>query len=422
NYKPETHFVASSDGTTIQIYKLTTDPTTHPSSIRKEHWKNVATINTTAKDHQDVSLYDGLQFEDNHGRIEGRESLTMLAQHLAQLGFLVSPQGYCFHDVIEHEMFVELEIHYLRLNDLFCWSHHGVNQSLTTSWSRSELKQHVPEGGDKLMRIMTRYVTVRRERFEEFKRRLRVQREEIEDMKDKHDDELDNLKEQKNDAVAAKDKVQREKDKEINKKDEEIERLKREKDEEIKKKDEEIERLKRTKEEEIKKKYEEIERLKKEKDEEIKKKEEEIERLKKEKKDEKEELEKCQKQESWTFLPSTTKLVRANSETKQKYLERRQRVPPGTFALQTNFGFPYVSNSVNLVDNMSIWSMGKVDLVDEPESSIKEWPPLRTQYVRIGNGSAVDFDTSDWWYLKTTHPEGGLTMLVYYEHYKKIDI
>ncbi|CAN1191126.1 hypothetical protein LINPERPRIM_LOCUS39753 [Linum perenne] len=90
NYKPETHFVASSDGTTIQIYKLTTDPTTHPSSIRKEHWKNVATINTTAKDHQDVSLYDGLQFEDNHGRIEGRESLTMLAQHLAQLGFLVS--------------------------------------------------------------------------------------------------------------------------------------------------------------------------------------------------------------------------------------------------------------------------------------------------------------------------------------------
>ncbi|CAN1191124.1 hypothetical protein LINPERPRIM_LOCUS39753, partial [Linum perenne] len=346
NYKPETHFVASSDGTTIQIYKLTTDPTTHPSSIRKEHWKNVATINTTAKDHQDVSLYDGLQFEDNHGRIEGRESLTMLAQHLAQLGFLVSPQGYCFHDVIEHEMFVELEIHYLRLNDLFCWSHHGVNQSLTTSWSRSELKQHVPEGGDKLMRIMTRYVTVRRERFEEFKRRLRVQREEIEDMKG----------------------------------------------------------------------------LKKEKDEEIKKKEEEIERLKKEKKDEKEELEKCQKQESWTFLPSTTKLVRANSETKQKYLERRQRVPPGTFALQTNFGFPYVSNSVNLVDNMSIWSMGKVDLVDEPESSIKEWPPLRTQYVRIGNGSAVDFDTSDWWYLKTTHPEGGLTMLVYYEHYKKIDI
>ncbi|CAN1191125.1 hypothetical protein LINPERPRIM_LOCUS39753, partial [Linum perenne] len=317
NYKPETHFVASSDGTTIQIYKLTTDPTTHPSSIRKEHWKNVATINTTAKDHQDVSLYDGLQFEDNHGRIEGRESLTMLAQHLAQLGFLVSPQGYCFHDVIEHEMFVELEIHYLRLNDLFCWSHHGVNQSLTTSWSRSELKQHVPEGGDKLMRIMTRYVTVRRERFEEFKRRLRVQREEIEDMKD------------------------------------------------------------------------EIAQL---------------------------------KDKSWTFLPSTTKLVRANSETKQKYLERRQRVPPGTFALQTNFGFPYVSNSVNLVDNMSIWSMGKVDLVDEPESSIKEWPPLRTQYVRIGNGSAVDFDTSDWWYLKTTHPEGGLTMLVYYEHYKKIDI
>ncbi|CAN1814998.1 hypothetical protein LINPERHAP1_LOCUS27288 [Linum perenne] len=333
NFKSETHFVASSDGTTIQIYELTTDPTTHPSSIRKAHWKNVATINPTAEDHQDVSLYDGLQFEDGHGRIEGRESLTMLAQHLAQLGFLVSPQGYCFHDVTEHEMFVELEIHYLRLNDLFCWSHHGVNQSLTTSWSRSELKQHVPEGGDKLMRIMTRYVTVRRERFEDLKRRVRVQREEIE-----------------------------------------------EKDEETKKKDEEIERLKKEKKEEEAKTKKVVE-----------------------------ELAKCQKQPSWAFLPST-KLVRQNSETKQKYLERRQRVPPGTFSLFTNFGFPYVSNSANLVDNMSVNSMEYVNLIDEPESNIKEWPPLPTQYVYI-----VDFDTSDWWYLKTTHPEGGLTMLVYYE-------
>ncbi|CAN1815002.1 hypothetical protein LINPERHAP1_LOCUS27288 [Linum perenne] len=499
DFKSATHFVASSDGITLQVYEFT-EPTNNPSSIQKPHFKHVAKIcHETSKEEggaKTTSSYDALLFPEDHGRIEGREGLTMLAQHLAQLHLVVSPQGYCFQDVSEHGMYVDLEIHYLRLNDLFCWSHHGVESMASTTntvWTRSELKHPVRKGENLLVKPMTRCVVVREDKYKELKGMLRNRDDEMEEMKEEldetknknqianltrekeiaivtkdeeveklrretetaivaKDEEVEKLRmeteaaiiakdeeEQKNDAVAANDKVQREKDKEIKKKDEEIKRLKKEKDEDIKKKDEEIERLKREKEEEIKKKDEEIERLKKkkdeetkkkdeeierlkrEKDEETKKKDEEIERLKKEKKEEEaktkkvvEELAKCQKQPSWAFLPST-KLVRQNSETKQKYLERRQRVPPGTFSLFTNFGFPYVSNSANLVDNMSVNSMEYVNLIDEPESNIKEWPPLPTQYVYIGKGSTLDFDTNDWWYLKTTHPEGGLTMLVYYE-------
>ncbi|CAN1815000.1 hypothetical protein LINPERHAP1_LOCUS27288 [Linum perenne] len=533
----------------------------------------------------------------------------MLAQHLAQLHLVVSPQGYCFQDVSEHGMYVDLEIHYLRLNDLFCWSHHGVESMASTTntvWTRSELKHPVRKGENLLVKPMTRCVVVREDKYKELKGMLRNRDDEMEEMKE--DNEIAKLTREKEEAIVAKDeemtkltrekeetiivaianltrekeiaivtkdeeveKLRREtetaivaKDEEVEKlrmeteaaiiakdeevkKDEEVEKLRREieattvakyeeveklkretevtivaKDEEVKKlrkekhavsvakneevekltrekeavivaKDEEVEKLTREKEvvivakneeveklrrgteaiilaknEEMNKKNEELEKLTREKeaaiiakdeemnkltrekntelrktlreknqdirvlidkhddeldkkDEETKKKDEEIERLKKEKKEEEaktkkvvEELAKCQKQPSWAFLPST-KLVRQNSETKQKYLERRQRVPPGTFSLFTNFGFPYVSNSANLVDNMSVNSMEYVNLIDEPESNIKEWPPLPTQYVYIGKGSTLDFDTNDWWYLKTTHPEGGLTMLVYYE-------
>ncbi|CAN1815003.1 hypothetical protein LINPERHAP1_LOCUS27288 [Linum perenne] len=290
DFKSATHFVASSDGITLQVYEFT-EPTNNPSSIQKPHFKHVAKIcHETSKEEggaKTTSSYDALLFPEDHGRIEGREGLTMLAQHLAQLHLVVSPQGYCFQDV-------DLEIHYLRLNDLFCWSHHGVESMASTTntvWTRSELKHPVRKA-----------------------------------------------------------------------KDEEVKKLRKEKHAVSVAKNEEVEK----------------------------------------------------KQPSWAFLPST-KLVRQNSETKQKYLERRQRVPPGTFSLFTNFGFPYVSNSANLVDNMSVNSMEYVNLIDEPESNIKEWPPLPTQYVYIGKGSTLDFDTNDWWYLKTTHPEGGLTMLVYYE-------
>ncbi|CAN1825429.1 hypothetical protein LINPERHAP1_LOCUS31171 [Linum perenne] len=51
-----------------------------------------------------------------------------------------------------------------------------------------------------------------------------------------------------------------------------------------------------------------------------------------------------------------------------------------------------------------------VRLVEE-ESIPAEWPPLPTVRVYIGR---EDFDKNNWWYLKSTHPDGGLTMLVFY--------
>ncbi|CAL1408955.1 unnamed protein product [Linum trigynum] len=139
DFKSDKHFVASSDGTTLQVYELT-KPTLilHPSSIRKAHWKVVANINTNLDEDEDEnndyddmaeeeeeeeertsSLYDDLLFFDGHGKIEGRAALTKLAQHLSGLHLMVSPQGYCFQDAKELGEYADYGTHYLRLNDLF---------------------------------------------------------------------------------------------------------------------------------------------------------------------------------------------------------------------------------------------------------------------------------------------------------------
>ncbi|CAN1815005.1 hypothetical protein LINPERHAP1_LOCUS27288 [Linum perenne] len=182
DFKSATHFVASSDGITLQVYEFT-EPTNNPSSIQKPHFKHVAKIcHETSKEEggaKTTSSYD-------HGRIEGREGLTMLAQHLAQLHLVVSPQGYCFQDVSEHGMYVDLEIHYLRLNDLFCWSHHGVESMASTTntvWTRSELKHPVRKGENLLVKPMTRCVVVREDKYKELKGMLRNRDDEMEEMK-----------------------------------------------------------------------------------------------------------------------------------------------------------------------------------------------------------------------------------------------
>ncbi|CAN1814762.1 Pentatricopeptide repeat-containing protein At5g46460, mitochondrial, partial [Linum perenne] len=125
----------------------------------------------------------------------------------------------------------------------------------------------------------------------------------------------------------------------------------------------------------------------------------------------KKELEECQKK-SWAVLPST-KFLPESLDAKDKYLAMRQPVPPGTFEWYRQLGFPYVSNSHKLLDKMTVDSDYSVRLVEE-ESSPAEWPPLPRVIVRIGNGDE-DFDKNNWWYLKTTHHEGGLTMLVFYD-------
>ncbi|CAN1184788.1 hypothetical protein LINPERPRIM_LOCUS39327, partial [Linum perenne] len=125
----------------------------------------------------------------------------------------------------------------------------------------------------------------------------------------------------------------------------------------------------------------------------------------------KKELEHCQKN-SWAILPST-KFISQSLDANDKYLATRQPVPPGTFTCFSQSSFPYVSNSHKLVDKMRIDCDYNVKLVDE-ESSLAEWPPLPTMIVRIGRGNE-NFDKNNWWYLKTTHPEGGLTMVVFYD-------
>ncbi|CAN0861192.1 hypothetical protein LINGRAHAP2_LOCUS8140 [Linum grandiflorum] len=163
----------------------------------------------------------------------------------------------------------------------------------------------------------------------------------------------------------------------------------------VKEKDEELEKLKR----QLKKKDDELRILKKKKDDEDAKTKriEELEKLN-------EELEDATKAKS--FLPQS-------ADAKEKYLTRRQRIAPEKLVCNALLSFPYVTNSPKLVDNMYNWSSNRVRLVDE-ESSSSTWPAPPNLDIRIGRG-VLDFDRNNWWYVKTTHPEGGLTMLVYYD-------
>ncbi|CAN0861774.1 hypothetical protein LINGRAHAP2_LOCUS8304 [Linum grandiflorum] len=147
-----------------------------------------------------------------------------------------------------------------------------------------------------------------------------------------------------------------------------------------------------------KEKYAELERIVKEKD-------EELEKLK-------EEINECRKK-SWAILPST-KFLTQSLDAKDKYLAQRQQVPLEILVCRKRtHATTFVSNSHKLVDKMKVDGDYGVRFVDEKSNS-KQWIPPPTIKVYIGQGD-VDFDKNNWWYLKTTHPEGGLTMLVYYE-------
>ncbi|CAN1813413.1 hypothetical protein LINPERHAP1_LOCUS26863 [Linum perenne] len=302
-FKSNNHFVASSDGIVLHIYELTKS-SVHLSSIQKVDWKKVATIDTDLRD--DEMSCDGLLFFDGHGRIEGREALTMLAKHLRQLHLLVNPEGYCFQEVSEFGVYSDFGIHYVRLNDLFSWPRHKVDLATTNVWSRLELKYSLP--------------------------------------KHKNTSQPPTV----GGGVS-------------------------------------------------KEKYAELEKSVKEKD-------DELEKMKKE-------LEECQKK-SWAILPST-KFLPQNLDEKEKYLAMRQPVPPGTFSFRSQLSSCYVNNSHKLMDKMRVDHDYTIRLVDE-ESSPPEWPPLPMVTVQIGSENE-DFDQNNWWYLKTTHPDGGLTMLVFYD-------
>ncbi|CAN1184794.1 hypothetical protein LINPERHAP2_LOCUS37182, partial [Linum perenne] len=261
-------------------------------------------------------------------------------------------------------------------------------------------------------------------------RMLKKRKDEEEEANTQRIEEIDMLNkdlEEANKANDAKSKnVAEEKQKEdmedaIKAKNEELQKFNKEKDEEIRKilkrKDVDLRALQNKKDdgdekskkiEELKKKKEEMELADKTKDEELK---EATEKLYSGIAQAKKELEHCQKN-SWAILPST-KFISQSLDANDKYLATRQPVPPGTFTCFSQSSFPYVSNSHKLVDKMRIDCDYNVKLVDE-ESSLAEWPPLPTMIVRIGRGNE-NFDKNNWWYLKTTHPEGGLTMVVFYD-------
>ncbi|CAN1750862.1 hypothetical protein LINPERHAP1_LOCUS4176 [Linum perenne] len=271
-FKSDNHFVASSDGTTLQVYELT-KPLIHPSSIRNTHWNEVAKINIGLRhDTNEGISYNGLLFFDGHGRIEGRATLTTLAHHLMLLRLRVSPEGYCFQDVTDLGNYADFGIHYLFLNDLFCWPRHGVELVTITNWHRWDLEYHYRPRNEKTSKSLTGNV-VSKEKYLELKKLLEDEHEELEKLKE----EMNEANETKNEELQ---NLKREKDevfqKVLSKKDEEIKMLKRTKDEELRKlRNEQEEKLQKI----LKEKEDGLQILKNEKDEEEKKKEEKAKRV-----------------------------------------------------------------------------------------------------------------------------------------------
>ncbi|CAN1253967.1 Laminin subunit alpha-2 [Linum perenne] len=276
----------------------------------------------------------------------------------------------------------------------------------------------------------------------------------------KKDDELHILKKKK----ANEEEVKAQRIQELEKLNEDLEETNKVKDEELQKankiKDEELQKLAKSNnieklQKQLKRKDDELHILKKKKDEEeetkarrteenlLKKKSQELEVLEKKDRDKNDEAAKTRKVEGelkeareklsssvtqmkkeleeyqkklWAIIPGYTKFIPDKLDAKDKYLAMRQSVPPETFACYFEISFPYVSNSHKLVDNMRVDGNYDVTLVEE-EISSAEWPPLPTMRVHIGKGGE-DFDKNNWWYLKTSHPEGGFTMLVFYDGYR----
>ncbi|CAI0554628.1 unnamed protein product [Linum tenue] len=293
DFKSDKHFVTSSDETTIKVCELT-DPTIHPSYIRKTHWREVGNIIIVSDDNGDdddlaeEQYYDGLLFFDGHGKIEGQEALTKLARHLTRSGLMVSPGGYCFQDVTELGEHRDFGAHYFRLNDLFNWTSHGVELPRITMWPRLELKYIVPRQ-KKISKQPMVGGGVSKEKYEELKRMLSKKDEELENVANEMEDEIQKLKEEKEEELQ---KLREEMEETIEKKDVELRKVKRQRDEAkrpkpmmsegvSKEKYEGLKRMAREKDEELEKLREELEedlqKLRDEKDGEIRKLKEEME-------------------------------------------------------------------------------------------------------------------------------------------------
>ncbi|CAI0429657.1 unnamed protein product [Linum tenue] len=424
DFKSDKHFVASSNRATLQVYELT-NPTVNPSSIRKSHWKEVATITAPAEEEEES--YDGLMFFDGHGEIEGWEVLTKLAQHLTRLQLKVSPQGFCFQDVIglgEHRAF---GLHYLRLNDLFNWSYHGIRMASITMWPRrSVLKYLVPRWEKR----PTPTGGVSNEKYEELKKTVEKKDEELEKLREEMEKLKENSGRQEKELLELEKKNSKELQKLLKIKDDELETLKREKDEEVKLrkgKDEELKKLR----EEVKKlssarkedeatttrttrngkitvDIDEWDKLKKDEAEmrqEIMKKDEALQTLQLS-----HELEQRRKQ-LWTLqAAATTKLLVHLHLSSAKIIGRRRQVPRDTWIRSSDIQSGHFQCQPSFNGSSAQFHQANgLCLVDEDP---KDWLPPPKIYVHTVTGS---FDRDNWWFIKTTHPDGGLTMMAYYD-------
>ncbi|CAN1123267.1 hypothetical protein LINPERPRIM_LOCUS3168 [Linum perenne] len=218
NFKSDQHFIASSDKTTLHIYELLNNNIASPSSIRKTHWTELAAVTTSCDgDHE----YDGLVFFDGHGKIEGQVELTKLAQELTLLRLMVSPEGYCYQEVTEVGEHKDFGIHYLRLNDLFDWSRHGVDLTTTSVWGRSELRYCDKQSKNKPQQKIG---SVTKEKYDELKKLMKSK-----------NDEIEKLMEEKDDAENSKQEALDELQTLKNEQDTKIEELTNEKDEQLRK-------------------------------------------------------------------------------------------------------------------------------------------------------------------------------------------
>ncbi|CAN1750867.1 hypothetical protein LINPERHAP1_LOCUS4176 [Linum perenne] len=246
----------------------------------------------------------------------------------------VSPEGYCFQDVTDLGNYADFGIHYLFLNDLFCWPRHGVELVTITNWHRWDLEYHYRPRNEKTSKSLTGNV-VSKEKYLELKKLLEDEHEELEKLK-----ELVKLKEELEEANEIKD--------------EELQKLRKEKEEELKKK--------------IKMKEDELRFLKKKKD---------------------------------------------NEDGERKHQARRRQVPPEKFNRQElSYNF-YIENIPNLTTGNNVNVYHTLYCVDDDD--ITEWRPPSTISIYVSKGGTGGFDVSNWWFTKATHPEGGLTMLAYYD-------
>ncbi|CAN1180137.1 Laminin subunit beta-4 [Linum perenne] len=473
NFKSYNHFITSSNGTTLQVYELT-KPMVHPFSIRKTDW-NLEDDDDVDDDEAERMSYDGLLFFDGHGGIEGSKALTMLAQHLKRLRLLVNPEGYCFQESGELADYADFGIHYLRLNDLFSWPHHGVELAMITVWSRLEMKYHVSTSKKKLEELkkllkerdeeleklneeLEEAKEAKNEEMEQLRNKLKRKDEELRMLRKKKDkdheanvkriEELVKLKDEMEDAneelqkiiklkneemeeaKEAKDEemeqlrkeLEKQRKEEMQKANEELQKLRKEKDEELQKMiRDKMEELEKERDEEIQKANEEMRKLRKEKDEELQKmirdKDDQLQKLGKKKDDEKKdeiarvmkEVEQCSKSScSWTMSPSVRYLP-MDSEGTRVHLTRRRPVPPETFIYGedphdfVSCNMPRIEACLNVFNS--------AQFVDEQNTG---WPIPSSFKVLIGKNNR-GFDKHNWWFAKANHPEGGLTMLAYYD-------